>query len=271
MITTYLLPILSEADKSYPLYVVTVGAEYPQLLCNRPDGIEHHQLHFSLNGTGRIKLNGKLLDIKKNDILYLKPGTPQYYYPTSNAWNVMWITFAQHKAYDILQLDNGIYSLANIEPFTNVLSLMLKDAGTVHFSRNASVLLYSLLLELKECLKNVNYFEHRSKLQMAVDFIEKNYSEQLSVSYLADLSNMSQDHFCRLFKQRYHMRPLEYIKKLRMQDAKNKLLSNPDMSVAQIADSVGYNSPSHFIKSFREIEGATPLEFRNSLYDRDIN
>lgn len=265
MNTKYLFPILSEADKSFPLYVVTVGCEQHQLPNHRPHGIPHHQLHFSLNGTGRIKINDKLLDVKKNDIIYLKPNTPQHYYPTSPEWNVMWITYVQNQAYDILQIDNGVYNLSTIEPFVNLLSLMLKDVGTMHFSKNSSVLLYNLLIELREHLINENYFENRSKLRKATDYIEKNYASSIEVSYLADLSNFSQEYFCRLFKQRYDMKPLDYIKKLRLQDAKNKLISSPNMSIRKIAESVGYNSTSYFIKHFRETFGMTPIEFRNSM------
>jgi len=265
MDTKYLFPILTESDKSYPVYVVTVGKEDTQLLTNRPLGTQHHQLHFTLSGTGRIKINNKFIDIKKNDIMYLKPGTPQYYYPTSDKWEVMWLTYVQNKAYDILQLDSGIYSTSTIEPFVNIISLMLKDIGTLHFSKNASILLYQLLIEIRENLNNTNYIKQRSKLLDAINYIERNYASPIEISHVAELSNMTPEHFCRLFKERYNMRPVEYIKKLRLQEAKNKLISNPAMSISEISESVGYNSPSYFIKLFKELEGTTPICFRNSI------
>ena len=49
------------------------------------------------------------------------------------------------------------------------------------------------------------------------------------------------------------------------QDAKKKLFSNPNSSVTQITESVGYDSSSYFIKHFKELEGITPIEFRNSI------
>ena len=261
MTTKYLFPILKESDKSFPLYVVTIGAEN-QLLVNRPSGIEHHQLLFTTEGNGKIKLYNETMEINANSVMYIKPGTPQYYYPTTDEWKVMWITYVQNKTFDILSLDSGIYKLSTVEPFTNILSLMLKGKGTLNFSKNASMLLYNLLIELKEHLSDTNYLENRSKLQLAVKYIEHNFAEQIETPYLAALSKMTPEHFCRLFKKSYHMRPLEYVQKLRFQEAKRKLITYPDMSISQISESVGYNSVSYFIKLFKSKENITPVDFR---------
>jgi len=164
-----------------------------------------------------------------------------------------------------IKLDSGIYSTPTIEHFVNNLSLMLKDIGTLHFSKNASILLYQLLIEIRENLNNTNYIKQRSKLLDAINYIERNYASPIEISHVAELSNMTPEHFCRLFKERYNMRPVEYIKKLRLQEAKNKLISNPAMSISEISESVGYNSPSYFIKLFKELEGTTPICFRNSI------
>lgn len=262
MTTKYLFPILSERDKAYPVYVVTVGSENQQQL-SRPNGIEHHQLLFTLDGSGEIKLGDKFLDVPANSVMYLKPGVPQYYYPVSEPWKVMWLTFVQNTAFDILSMENGIYKLPTIQPYINIINFMLKSTGTLNFSKNTSILLYNLLIELREHLSNINIYENRSKLYTAVEYIKQNYTTQIETPYLAELSKMTPEHFCRIFKQTYHMRPLEYIQILRFQDAKNKLISYPNMTVVEISESVGYTSPSYFIKQFKAKEGITPIEFRN--------
>lgn len=257
----YLFPVLSEHDKSFPFYVVTVGMEKQQRL-DRPFGIEHHQLLFTTEGCGKMKLGNSVLDVPANSVMYLKPGTPQYYYPVSEAWRVMWLTFVQNTAFDLLSLENGVYKLPTIQLYVNIVTFMLENTGTLNFSKNASILLYNLLIELRENLSNVNVYENRSKLYAAVEYIKQNYTSPIETPHLAALSQMTPEHFCRLFKQTYHMRPLEYIQTLRFQDAKNKLVQYPDMTVTEISESVGYTSPSYFIKQFKAKEGITPIEFR---------
>lgn len=262
MITKYLFPVLKDSDKSYPLCLVTVGSEI-QHLVNRPSGIAHHQLLFAMEGKGKIKLDNKIIEIPSNSIMYLKPWTPQYYYPTCDKWKVMWITYVQNSNFDILSLENGIYKMTTVEPYINILSLMLKGTGTLNFSKNASMLLYNLLIELKEHLKDTNYLENISKLQAAVKYIENHFTESIETPYLAELSQMTPEHFCRLFKKSYSLRPLEYVQNLRFQEAKRKLITHPHMSINKIAESVGYNSASYFIKLFKEKEGITPSQFRS--------
>ena len=263
MTTKYLFPILKDSDKAYPIYIVTVGAEN-QHLVNRPDGIGHHQLLFTTEGKGKIKLGGSVREISKNSVMYLKPGTPQYYYPVTDSWNVMWITYVQNTTFDILSMESGIYKLISAEPYTNIISLMLKGTGTLNFSKNASMLLYNLLIELHDNLNNAGYSDNISKLQRAVEYIEHNFTEQIETPYLAEISNITPEHFCRLFKKAYHMRPLEYIQKLRLQEAKRILITHPNMNISEVSKICGYDSPSYFIKQFKSKENITPTEFRHT-------
>lgn len=262
MTTKYIFPVLNDVDKDLPLYVVTIGEEVHKGYTNRPHGIPHYQIHFTLSGSGMIVLNNKRIVIPPNSMMYLKPYTAQHYYPLENDWKVMWITFARNSSYDILQLDNGIYKMSSIETYANILSEICKIKNTPDFGKNSSAMLYRLLLELKYNVGNYNLFDKSERLKRAVDYINNHYAEPIEVSYLAHICNMSADHFCRVFKRLYKMRPLEYINATRMQEAKNRLVKNPQLPISKIATDVGYNSTSYFIKLFREEENQTPTEFR---------
>ena len=60
------------------------------------------------------------------------------------------------------------------------------------------------------------------------------------------------------------MRPIEYINYIRIEDAKNRLLSQRDATVASISASLGFESPVYFAKVFRAAVGKSPTEYRES-------
>ena len=259
----YIFPSFSESDKQFPIYVVTVGRESSPIETNRPDGIPNYQIHITISGEGEIVLDGKKIPLTKNSVMFLKPGTPQHYYPTED-WDVIWVTYNHNNFLDIPSLESGIYNVSSAEPLINILSLMLKGKGTLNFAKNASMLMYNFLLEFNEYTKHENYYETHSTISPAIKFIEQNYQSDFDTAHLANLCSISYEHFCRLFKNAYNLRPLEYIQKLRIQEAKRLLITFPDMSVEDVGKAVGYSSSSYFIRHFKRVENTTPLQFRHN-------
>ena len=72
---------------------------------------------------------------------------------------------------------------------------------------------------------------------------------------------MSVQHFCRVFKAKTGMRPMEYLAKKRIAEAK-LLLLNTGESIGYIAASVGYSDQNYFGMVFKKYEGITPSEYR---------
>jgi AraC-like DNA-binding protein/ActR/RegA family two-component response regulator len=99
------------------------------------------------------------------------------------------------------------------------------------------------------------------RLQAAVAHVAKNYLRAIPESEVALLCNMSPSRFCRQFKAAFDVTFVEYLANHRMQQAK-RLLSNPDMPVADVAAAVGFNDPSYFTRVFRKQEGVSPSEYR---------
>ncbi|MDL2232286.1 AraC family transcriptional regulator [Ruminococcaceae bacterium OttesenSCG-928-L11] len=95
-----------------------------------------------------------------------------------------------------------------------------------------------------------------------LDFIAENYSDSnLSVESISDRFRKSRAHMFALFKEETGMSMLQYITKIRMDEAK-RLLTDTDMSVHQIAVAVGYNSAMNFSRAFKKSENLTPTMFR---------
>lgn len=106
----------------------------------------------------------------------------------------------------------------------------------------------------------ITAFQYRSVIQ----FIENNYSENISVETLAEQVNLSASHFSRAFKQAMGTTPYQFVMLYRVERAKTLLKKN-DKPLIQIAEECGFSDQAHFAKVFNQLEGMTPKVFRKSL------
>jgi AraC family transcriptional regulator len=86
-------------------------------------------------------------------------------------------------------------------------------------------------------------------------------AQPFDLASMADLAELSEFHFSRVFKQSTGLSPSHYFIRLRMEEAR-RLLSETDDAIIDIALAVGYNSPSHFAAVFRKHAGVPPSTYR---------
>ncbi len=99
------------------------------------------------------------------------------------------------------------------------------------------------------------------QLMQVLDYIDAHLDRNLKLENLAQLLDMSQFHFSRLFKQSIGLAPYQYLIQQRVERAK-QLLQQSDKSIADIAFDCGFNSHSHLSKQFRQLTGMTPKAYR---------
>ncbi len=106
--------------------------------------------------------------------------------------------------------------------------------------------------------------ENNAVVSAVVDEINKNFSNQISVSYLAEQVKLSPAYLCVLFKQYTGQTVNQYITQARLKKSKD-LLKNVKLSIEEICYEVGYLSTSYFSRLFKQTTGMTPSEYRNSI------
>ena len=94
-------------------------------------------------------------------------------------------------------------------------------------------------------------------INRAILWLRENYAEPMRVDDLAKLAGMSTSAFHRHFRDVTAMSPLQFQKRLRLQEARALLLARPD-DVAGVGHLVGYDSPSQFSREYRRLFGAPP-------------
>ncbi len=98
-------------------------------------------------------------------------------------------------------------------------------------------------------------------LQKAIDYINANICENLSIDAICEAVHISKYHFCRKFKAVTGNTVMDYVLKTRIINAKNMLL-NSNYSISEISENCGFSSISYFCRVFKQSEGMSPLKFR---------
>ena len=96
-----------------------------------------------------------------------------------------------------------------------------------------------------------------AQVSHAIRHIRERYAQALSVDELAALAAMSVSSFHRHFRAVTAMTPIRYQKQIRLQEARARLLAEPD-DVAAVGFAVGYESASQFSREYSRMFGAPP-------------
>lgn len=130
-------------------------------------------------------------------------------------------------------------------------------------SRNRIYKIKSLLYEFFHNINKVIIKEKAGKILPATDYIERHYTEETDISFLASKCYMSRSHFFRVFKEETGKTPVEYRNYIRMERAKS-LLSGGECSVGDIASILGFENIYYFSRMFKKIVGVSPSGYINN-------
>jgi AraC-like DNA-binding protein len=99
------------------------------------------------------------------------------------------------------------------------------------------------------------------RLEATLQYLRENFAENLRLPEVARRAGFSVPVFTRAFKQATGTSFLSYVRSLRVEHAK-RLLSSSALTTEQIAQSCGFQSQHHLLRSFKKVVGQTPGEFR---------
>ncbi len=109
-----------------------------------------------------------------------------------------------------------------------------------------------------------NRKEFKQVIKAACDFIRSHYQDDLTLTQMAEYTNLSISHFSSLFKRNTGESLIVYINQVRVEKAK-EWLRNSNEKIYIIAEEVGFSSQPYFIRVFKNITGMSPNEYRKSL------
>ena len=101
---------------------------------------------------------------------------------------------------------------------------------------------------------------NHEKFSSLLNYIDKNYCEDLTLEMAADYVGFSKYHFLRMFKEYTGLTFHEYVLRRRIQVSQSLLTTQK--SITDIAFESGFNSINSFSRSFRQYTGMSPTEYR---------
>ena len=122
--------------------------------------------------------------------------------------------------------------------------------------------LYEIFARLEETDSISYQFSHKQDLiRPSLEYLETHYADcELDVDAIAAVSGISAIYFRKIFTGLYHIPPAKYLQNIRIEKAKELLISDYS-SVSEVAAAVGFSSIYHFCKIFKKTTGCTPTEF----------
>ena len=122
-----------------------------------------------------------------------------------------------------------------------------------------------VLSEEKKIGNIIKIFPRHSELvRPALEFMMDNFQENISISQLAALSNLSKSYFMGCFKKAVGVGAIEHLTQLRV-NAACEALTDTDKTISDVALDCGYSNLSNFNRQFKKITGSTPNEYRRNI------
>ncbi len=227
---------------------------------------EQSLLLYCLDGLGSFRLGETTYRIGSGDIFY----TPAHFnhgYECDPAvgWNLKWLHFSGSYAENLLRIAgfSAVSPVRNIghnkeveRGFDNLRRILSKKK--MNYSIDATRTFMEFLVEL------IKVSEPHDKTKHLLEAVTL---ESTDLEAAARKAGYSKFHFSRLFKKATGVTPWTYAVNLKLDKAK-ELLMNSDVSVKEVAISVGISDPNYFTRIFAKYAGMSPVKYRKLMSER---
>jgi len=105
--------------------------------------------------------------------------------------------------------------------------------------------------------------EEKHYIDDAIDYLQNNYTAEISLQDISSRYFVSPEHFSRVFKQKTGFNVSEYINILRLQKAENLLKQLTAAAITEIAEDCGFNDSNYFSVKFKKLYGMSPKKFQS--------
>ena len=216
---------------------------------------------YILGGSCRYTFEDKhSFEAKKGDILYLSRYS-RYQMDVLEKYDFIYINLI----FDIDgERDPDVFTPKDAEKCENLFYRAWREQSFASLAAKMSVL-YRIYDEIILSRK-VTYLagSTRAKIDQAIALMSEDVSRDISISLLAERSDMSEVYFRKLFKSVTGISPAKFMIDKRVSRSK-ELLREEYLSLSEIADRCGFSTLSYFCRVFKDSTGMTPGEFREGL------
>ncbi len=242
------------------------------------------EIIMPIENTYSVTMNKTQYSLKEGDILIIPPGELHELYAPPTGKRIIFL-------FDFTLVSNlkGFSSILPVitqprlitkelcpDIYEEEKELLLKIAQEYHESNTLwEATIYSMIIQMfvligRNHIDSGGLFpdvrtnkqkEYIEKFNKIFEFIDNNYTEDISLETVADVAGFSKFHFSRLFKQFTDTSFYDYLNLRRIKAAENLLL-DPSLPITEIALQSGFSSISTFNRVFKTFKKCTPSEFK---------
>ncbi|HLR20307.1 MAG TPA: AraC family transcriptional regulator [Staphylococcus sp.] len=233
-------------------------------------------IHIVTHGEGVFKYNGQTFHLREGDMFLLEKGMEVEYKPSfSKPWTYYWVGISGKNILDYLErsyiVDDHVIIGADTSEIRHSIQNICSLSKTIESSNSHDILimqhLYQLVYTLQEQFPkkfSVNVDIVNEDIQKAVDFINSNYQNDISVVDVAQHVNVTRSHLFKLFKKNLNCSPKAYLTYIRMYHA-SQLLIHTNITISEVSNRVGYKDPLLFSKSFTKHFEISASKYRKNF------
>lgn len=222
------------------------------------------QLFWCLRGVGTAVFSKEKIRLKPGSLIFYFSGEAHLIKPLSSDLGWHWITFDGTQTRAVLKAF-GLkrYQIPGACParLFRKLELALQDA-TDRGEREASLIAYEILLAAASPGSSSLPARQERSISHARDILDERFAEaQLNITAVACELGIHRSTFYRLFQLRYGVSPIQYLFRLRVNQALG-LLKETSLSLSEIAAQTGHSDSAYLSRVVKAATGHSPREFR---------
>ncbi len=229
--------------------------------CFGPAVREHHIIHYVVSGRGFFETEGKRTELGPGDLFLIRPQQLTFYGTgQEQPWRYIWAGFNTSLDLDEIFCKNVI-SARECGPIFEELLECEKLEGS------RELFVCGKIFELIVCLyQKVQADGERLDryVPMAKNYIESNYSSDITVDMMAKYLNLNRSYFSTIFKQQTGKSPQQYLVDYRLEKAAQYMVLY-GYSPTEAAISCGYPDIFNFSRMFKKKFGLAPQFYRNEM------
>lgn len=242
----------------------------------------YYLLHHVTSGFGKLYLGDFEGTLGEGDTFLIPPHQlAAYESDVSEPWRYRWVAFTGARASALVEeagFGSGRYAVhADGDRMPGEYCRRIYDAFR---SRNRSAAmeaaghLHLLLAALQEHIAAdeevaatpLRPASHSEELaQQAIRYLTAQYAEPVTIEGMAETLGYNRAYLSRLFKAHTGLSPATYLTKYRVDQGRRLLRERPELTVEQVASSVGFQDPLYFSKQFKRWHGQNPTDYRASV------
>lgn len=236
--------------------------------CGHKNGRNDFYLMYLCRGKLKIQHGENEFILKSGQVIIFPPHIPVLYTNISDKnIDYLWIHFTGNKAEKLisdahLSLSTPTEVSIDEKIISEFQSLFNEYINRDFLFETTSIAKFINIISLfGRAAARLNKTHTSPSLKNTLKYIDENYAKEIDIKELANQEHMSYTYFRTIFKKKTGTSPNQYIIMLRLRNA-SLLLKQTDLSIKEIAESVGFSDQMYFSRIFKKRFGVSPKGFR---------